>query len=48
MPHGTVVTLLPTIAPVVTRPRVSVVIPTYNEAKNLPHVFDRCPPTCTR
>jgi len=39
MPHGTVVTLLPTIAPVVTRPRVSVVIPTYNEAKNLPHVF---------
>ncbi len=43
MPHGTVVTLLPTIAPVVTRPRVSVVIPTYNEAKNLPHVFDLLP-----
>jgi len=25
-------------------PRVSVVIPTYNEAKNLPHVFSRLPP----
>ena len=24
-------------------PRVSVVVPTYNEAKNLPHVFDRLP-----
>ena len=23
----------------VTRPRVSIVVPTYNEAKNLPHVF---------
>jgi glycosyltransferase involved in cell wall biosynthesis len=25
-------------------PRVSVVVPTYNEAKNLPHVFSRLPP----
>src|SRR3954469_22511994 len=25
------------------RPRVSVVIPTYNEAKNLPHVFGLLP-----
>jgi glycosyltransferase involved in cell wall biosynthesis len=25
------------------RPRVSVVVPTYNEAKNLPHVFSRLP-----
>ncbi len=27
----------------VERPRVSVVVPTYNEAKNLPHVFARLP-----
>ena len=26
------------------RPRVSVVIPTYNEARNLPHVFAALPP----
>ncbi len=26
-----------------TAPRVSVVIPTYNEAKNLPYVFSRLP-----
>ena len=29
-------------------PRVSVVIPTLNEAENLPYVFARLPPICTR
>ena len=31
------------IRTLVTRPRVSVVVPTYNEAKNLPHVFGQLP-----
>ena len=29
-------------------PTVSVIIPTLNEAENLPHVFESSPATCTR
>ena len=32
-----------TVSTLVARPRVSVVVPTYNEAKNLPHVFALLP-----
>jgi glycosyltransferase involved in cell wall biosynthesis len=42
MPHGTVVELSSHQHPQRV-PRVSVVIPTYNEAKNLPHVFGLLP-----
>jgi glycosyltransferase involved in cell wall biosynthesis len=31
------------IRPLLSRPRVSVVVPTYNEARNLPHVFALLP-----
>jgi glycosyltransferase involved in cell wall biosynthesis len=41
MPDATVVPLPP--RPATGRPRVSVVIPTYNEARNLPHVFGLLP-----
>jgi glycosyltransferase involved in cell wall biosynthesis len=42
MPSSTVTVLRP--APELARtPRISVVIPTYNEAKNLPHVFGLLP-----
>jgi glycosyltransferase involved in cell wall biosynthesis len=33
----------PTIDPIISAVRVSVVIPTLNEAENLPHVFERLP-----
>src|SRR3712207_151400 len=34
----------PRLLPAATaHPRVSVIVPTYNEAKNLPHVFSRLP-----
>ena len=43
MEDGPVVNRFASDRPVTRRPRVSVVIPTYNEAKNLPHVFGLLP-----
>src|SRR3954469_5832387 len=43
MRDGAVVNLFAASPAVHRRPRVSVVIPTYNEAKNLPHVFGLLP-----
>jgi glycosyltransferase involved in cell wall biosynthesis len=43
MRDGAVVNLFASSRPALQRPRVSVVIPTYNEAKNLPHVFALLP-----
>lgn len=40
---GSTVTRIDQQRPAQRRPRVSVVIPTYNEAKNLPHVFGLLP-----
>jgi glycosyltransferase involved in cell wall biosynthesis len=41
MPENTLVQFIPRRA--ARKPRVSVVVPTYNEAKNLPHVFGLLP-----
>jgi len=43
MRDGAVLNLFASSEAAVRRPRVSVVIPTYNEAKNLPHVFGLLP-----